>query len=82
MPNYSAASDTSSYNERVRSRRKVIRSFVSKYNKNRSPAERAADKITEFCGSIEFFVLNFVFSILLILPLAFLISRIPCFILR
>ena len=60
MPNYSAASDTSSYNERVRSRRKVIRSFVSKYNKNRSPAERAADKITEFCVSIEFFVLNFV----------------------
>lgn len=49
-----------SFNDRVRSRRRVIRSFVSRYNKNRSFAERAADAVANFCGSIEFFVLNLV----------------------
>ena len=52
------------FTDRVRNRRRTIRSFVARYNKNRSFAERAADAISNFCGSIEFFVLNFVWFLM------------------
>ncbi len=50
--------DPTGYTERFRNRRRAIRTFESKYNKNRTPAEKVADAITSFCGSIEFLVLN------------------------
>jgi uncharacterized membrane protein len=57
----------SPYKDRLRARRRVIRSFVTKYNKNRSFAEKAADSIANFCGSIEFFVLNFIWFLVWIM---------------
>ncbi len=68
-----------SFTERVRTRRRTIQSFVTKYNKNRSPAERAADSIANFCGSIEFFVLNFVWFAVWIIINTEMIPGLPAF---
>jgi uncharacterized membrane protein len=56
--------DPTGYTERFRNRRRAIRTFESKYNKNRTSAEKIADAITSFCGSIEFLVLNTLWFIL------------------
>jgi len=50
--------NNTNYSEQFKRHRRVIRTFESKYNKNRRPAERIADAITSFCGSIQFLVLN------------------------
>lgn len=54
----------STFSDRLRSRRRAIRSFVSRYNRNRSIVEKAADAVASFSGSIEFFVLNFAWFLL------------------
>ncbi|KKP40145.1 MAG: hypothetical protein UR28_C0002G0002 [Candidatus Peregrinibacteria bacterium GW2011_GWF2_33_10] len=54
--------------ERLKKRRNTIQSFEAKFIGNRSLAEKFADSLTDFCGSIKFFALHgcwFIFWLLI-----------------
>jgi len=55
---YLPLSDTSAFQRRLRSRKRVIKSFEAKANSNRSLAERTADFITDRFGSMTFLGIN------------------------
>ncbi len=55
---YLPLSDTSSFHRRLRSRKRVIKSFEAKANSNRSLTERVADFITDRFGSMIFLAIN------------------------
>lgn len=49
---------TKAYKERIKRRRHIIKSFEAKHNKGRTLFEKWADVVTDFCGSIKFFMFN------------------------
>jgi uncharacterized membrane protein len=50
--------DASAYHRRLKSRRRVIKSFEAKANANRTITEKIADLMTTKFGSMQFLVLN------------------------
>lgn len=55
---YLPLGDTSSFHRRLRSRKRVIKSFEAKANSNRRLAERIADFMTSRFGSMTFLAIN------------------------
>lgn len=52
--------DAPAFHERLRSRRRVIKSFEAKARVNRTPAEKIADTMTNSFGSMGFLISNVV----------------------
>lgn len=76
---YLPLSDTSSFNRRLRSRKRVIKSFEAKANSNRSLAERTADFITARFGSMTFLGINIAWFLIWIIANTGLIPGIKSF---
>jgi len=50
--------ETSSFSDRLQYRQRIVKSFESKANKNRTVSEKIADTMTERFGSMAFFIIN------------------------
>lgn len=77
--NYLPLTDPSAFNRRLRSRRRIIKSFAAKANSNRTMTERIADLMTARFGSMMFLALNAVWFLVWILINTDLVPFIPAF---
>ncbi len=59
--------DSSAFNRRLRSRKRIIKSFEAHANNNRSLSERIADIMTVKLGSMVFLILNTIWFLVWIL---------------
>lgn len=76
---YLPLSDTSAFHRRLRSRKRVIKSFEAKANSNRTLAEQAADFITARFGSMTFLGINIAWFLIWIIANIGLIPGIKSF---
>ncbi|MBA3724481.1 MAG: DUF1003 domain-containing protein [Candidatus Levybacteria bacterium] len=76
---YLPLSDQSSYHRRLKSRRRVIKSFEEKANANRTQTDRLADTLTKRLGSMFFLGVNVLWFVVWITINIGLIPAIPAF---
>jgi uncharacterized membrane protein len=75
----SVSADPESFNTRLRSKRRVVRSFEAKANNSRTLSERIADHLTLSLGSMTFLIINTVWFVVWITINIGLIPQLPIF---
>ncbi|MDQ3098188.1 MAG: DUF1003 domain-containing protein [bacterium] len=71
--------DPESYNSRLRSRRRVVKSFEATANASRSFSERVADRLTLSLGTMTFLICNAVWFLVWIAINTHLVPQVPAF---